>query len=112
MQTIGISNEKSGFQSKRKIDALISMGAGNLVDNTLQKLISYQKARYRENITHIGHELEHFESVYNMPSDLFYKEFEAGRLGDAADYFEWSSFYENMLLFRKRLEELNALDNE
>jgi len=39
-----------------------------------------------------------------MTSSRFYKKFEAGELGDSGDFFEWSGLYENMLLFRKRME--------
>jgi len=110
MQTENITNKVIEHSSKRKIDALISMGAGDLVDNTLKKLINYQKAIYRDNIKLIGQDLERFEKIYNMPSESFFKKFEAGSMGDEADYFEWSSMYENMLLFHKRIAELDSLD--
>ena len=45
-----------------------------------------------------------------MASELFYERFEAGDLGDKEDFFEWSSLYENVLLFEKRIKELENLD--
>jgi hypothetical protein len=47
-----------------------------------------------------------------MSSEQFYKTFEAGELGDDEDFFEWSSLYENVLLYKKRIDELGPLANE
>ncbi|OQY44098.1 MAG: hypothetical protein B6242_13485 [Anaerolineaceae bacterium 4572_78] len=39
-------------------------------------------------------ELNDFEQQYGMPSAEFYKKFEAGQLGDAMDFFDWSGLFE------------------
>jgi hypothetical protein len=98
--------------SRKKVDALISIGAEKIVDNALNKIIHYQLARYRGHINQMNLELEKFEKSYNMSSKQFYHKFEAGELGDAEDFFEWSGLYENILLFQKRIQELESLDSE
>jgi len=42
-----------------------------------------------------------------MPSEDFYRRFRAGKLGDAADFVEWSVFYEMWESVRERLEVLD-----
>ncbi|MCP5050984.1 MAG: hypothetical protein GY940_27720, partial [bacterium] len=54
----------AGTGTSKKIDALISMGAGEVIENTLNKLISYQLAKYRTNFNQIKGELEKFEKSY------------------------------------------------
>jgi hypothetical protein len=82
------------------------------VENTLNKLIHYQLAKYRDTIDQLNHELEKFETNYKMASNRFYEKFEAGELGDSGDFFEWSGLYENVLLFRERMNELESLNTE
>lgn len=110
MQTTGISAASAAHAStSKKIDALLSIGAGEIVDNTLNKLISYQLSKYRDNIAQIKRELETFETNYNMSSEEFYRAFESGKLGDEGDYFEWSSLYENVLLYEDRIKKMASL---
>lgn len=111
MQTTEISNQSAANASK-KIDALISIGAGEIVDSALNKLIVYQLAKYRRHIDQVNYELRKFEDSYHMSSEEFYEKFEAGELGDEGDFFEWSSLYENILLYEERIEKLESLATE
>lgn len=111
MQSAQVSDKTVPNMARKKIDTLFSIGAGGVVENTLNKLIHYQLAKYRENTDQINRELERFETHYKMTSSRFYKKFEAGELGDSGDFFEWSGLYENMLLFRKRIDELETLND-
>ena len=45
-------------------------------------------------ITDLRERLERFEEKYQMSSTDFYQRFQAGKLGDSADFFEWSTYYE------------------
>lgn len=38
--------------------------------------------------------LKGFEERYQMSSKVFYQRFQAGELGDSADFFEWNTYYE------------------
>lgn len=39
-------------------------------------------------------DLTAFEQRYGMDSDIFYSQYENGKLGDAVDFMEWSSTVE------------------
>ena len=38
--------------------------------------------------------LQKFEQQYQMDSRSFYQKFQAGTIGDSADFFEWNTYYE------------------
>ena len=94
--------------SQKKIDVLMEIGAGAIIDSTLNKLVNIQIARYRNNIKEISTELEAFEKKFSMSSEACYRRFESGELGDGGDFFEWIGLYENVLLYKKRIEMLEA----
>lgn len=86
----------------------MEIGAGAIIDSTLSKLINIQIAKYRNNIKEISTELEKFEKKLGMSSEECYRRFQSGELGDEADFFEWIGLYENILLYKKRIEMLEA----
>ncbi len=49
---------------------------------------------YRKNLVEYEAELHRFEKQYKMSSAEFYQKFEAGELGDAMDFFDWSGLVE------------------
>ncbi len=49
---------------------------------------------YKNRLKRYDMELMEFEGRYGMSSDLFYEKFEAGKIGDEMDYFEWSGLIE------------------
>lgn len=101
-------NNKLLAKSQRKIDILLSFGAHEELDSNLSKLIHFQIAKYNSNIKQIRCELVCFEEKYKMSSEAFFKRFEAGKLGDSADFFEWAGLYENILLFESKICLLEA----
>lgn len=52
--------------------------------------------------------LKDFEKKYNLSTSVFLKKFEAGRLGDDADYFDWYAFAK---LFHQWQDTLTALSS-
>jgi len=112
METLEIANQTTAAASKRMMDALISIGAGRIVENALSKVIRFQLDKYRNSIDQINREMEKFETTYKMSSEQFYLKFESGELGDDEDFFEWSGLYENVRLYKKRIEDLDPLVNE
>jgi len=48
----------------------------------------------QKDISDLQQRLNNFETKYKMSSSDFYQEFQAGKLGDEIDFFEWSVFYE------------------
>ena len=101
-------NQKIVRDSKKKIDILLSFGAGEELDTSLNKLIIFQIAKYRSNIDQIQQELNGFESKYKMSSEKFFKRFESGKLGDDGDFFEWAGLYENVVLYSQRIDSLES----
>ena len=94
--------------SQNKIDALLKVGADALIDSTLSKLIIIQIAKYQNNIKQINSELIEFEKKFNMSTEECHKKFESGELGDNGDFFEWIGLYENVLLYKQRIEMLKS----
>jgi hypothetical protein len=109
MKTI---NQRILKNSKKKIDILLSFGAGEELDTSLNKLIVFQIAKYRSNINQIGQDLNEFERKYRMSSEKFFHKFESGNMGDDADFFEWASLYENVILYSQRIKSLESALNK
>jgi hypothetical protein len=106
------TNETLSDSSMKKVDILLSFGATHELNNSLNKLIFFQIAKYRNHINQIDHELKSFETRYKMSSEEFFNKFESGLLGDAADFFEWAGLYENSLLYKKRIQSLETVLNK
>ncbi|GEM_PF-343330 len=51
-------------------------------------------ANYKKQLTEYEAKLKQFEAQYGMSSAEFYQKFEAGELGDAMDFFDWSGLVE------------------
>ncbi len=50
----------------------------------------------------------YFENRYGMSSATFYDRFEAGKLGDAMDFFEWAGLYELRQDILKKIRRLES----
>ena len=64
------------------------------LDQILGKLFDVVLDQQRARLTRYDRDLRDFETCYQMMSPVFYQRFEAGTLGDAADFFEWAGLYE------------------
>lgn len=78
------------------------------VDTTIDKLVALEQDRARRESTQIEQRLRAFEAQYHLSSDEFYRRFQAGDLGDSADMFEWSAFYQMWLSVREQLAALGG----
>jgi hypothetical protein len=88
---------------QQQLAILDEIGAGSLVEQTINKLITMQIARYQNTIHQIKRELQEFEQRFQLSSEECYQRFNTGELGDSADMFEWVGLYENILLYQKRI---------
>jgi hypothetical protein len=78
-----------------KLEALKDAFSDNLeLDHVLTKLLSVVLNQYQLRLERYARELRDYEERYNMDTSVFRQRFEAGELGDAADYFEWDGFYD------------------
>jgi hypothetical protein len=84
---------RSGFQS-------------DIIERTLDKLISLEKDRVTSELMKLNARLLNFERQYSMSSDVFYQRYENGELDDSADFTEWSSFYDMRRTAEQHLESL------
>ncbi|MFO1431408.1 MAG: hypothetical protein U1F76_14905 [Candidatus Competibacteraceae bacterium] len=78
----------------------------DVIDRALDKIIALENAQTRQDVAALQVRLEAFERDYQMSSEEFYRRFHAGELGDAADFFEWSAFYDMAQTLRQRLQQL------
>jgi hypothetical protein len=72
------------------LEKLIDSGMDDgLIDKTLSKLIQYKTDKMERELQELKDSMVKFESRYNMDSEMFYKKFGEGGLGDEMDFFEW-----------------------
>ena len=62
--------------------------------------------RAERETTELQQRLLTYEQQYHLKTEEFYRQYEAGMLGDSADFMEWSSFYD---MWRSSQEYLNWL---
>lgn len=93
---------------RQKVEAMEKVGAGDLVDQALQKLIRLHMQRYDKHLAAVQRELEPFERLYGMSSAECHQRFMAGEMGDSAEIMEWMGLYDDVLLYEERLATLRA----
>ena len=93
---------------QQKVEAMEKVGAGDLADQALQKLIRLHMQKYERHLADVQRELVPFEQQYGMSSAEGHCRFQAGKLGDSADVMEWMGLYDNVLLCRERIETLRT----
>jgi hypothetical protein len=76
-----------------KVKILQSVGAERLADQALTKIIQIEINRLKQEQQRLKTELTKFESTYQVTSEACQQKFEAGELGDAVEFFEWTSVY-------------------
>ena len=94
---------------QEKIDLLHSVALDEVsLDRMLDKLLHVVHGQHREKLDHLDHLLRQFEEKYHMDSMDFQHRFEAGQMGDAMDFFEWSGLVELREQVRRKLERLES----
>jgi hypothetical protein len=71
-----------------KIEALQAVGAGELADQALAKVMQFEIDRLQHEQRRLQAELAHFEQSYQMTSEECQRKFDAGELGDAVEFFD------------------------
>ncbi len=77
------------------------------LDRVLDKLLDNALSQYRLRKARYEQDLRKFELRYGMESAVACQRFEAGELGDAMDFFEWTGLYE---LQQDLLEKIHRLE--
>jgi len=78
------------------------------VDTTIDKLLTMEGAKAQRELLDLEERLRVFERQYQLSSDEFQRRFRAGEMGDSADMFEWSAFYQMRTSVRERLAMLRG----
>jgi len=78
-----------------------------LMDRTLDKLFTMEAAETQRDIDELHAHLTLFEERFGLKSDDFYNRFEAGEMGDGADFIEWASYYDMYTSAKNRLAALS-----
>ena len=71
-----------------------------------RNIIDFQIHELKRGILNLRLDLKKFESQYQMPSDVFYQQFEQGLIDDHEDFMLWSGLYEMLQDNQQRLQEL------
>jgi hypothetical protein len=81
------------MMAKSQIEALQAVGAEELADQALAKVMQFEIDRLQHEQRRLQVELVYFEQSYQMTSEECQRKFDAGELGDAVEFFEWTSLY-------------------
>jgi hypothetical protein len=79
-----------------------------VVDLTIDKLLAREHAHIMELKTRLLEQCASFEQSYALSSEDFYKQYEAGQMGDETNYIEWAATLEMLANLEKRLALLNV----
>ncbi|MGC9526255.1 MAG: hypothetical protein ACP5D7_12030 [Limnospira sp.] len=79
------------IQSLAQVILSLSDDERQYLEREIQK---YSLEKQRENLED---KLNFFENKYQMSSTEFYQKFQAGKLGDSIDFFEWNTYYEMLI---------------
>jgi len=74
-----------------------------VTDSALLKVAISQIARDETVLRDIDRDLAEFEQQYQMSSEAFYHRWQAGELGDEADFMDWNALYQMACQVRERL---------
>lgn len=82
--------------------------ASDLMDRTLDKLLHHEAEQSQARLNQLEVDLAEFEHQYNLSSTEFYRQFQAGQIGDDMDYVEWASLVQMAESLKKRLHLLSG----
>ncbi len=83
-------------------------GEDRMIDQTLTKLLEYTTERHQRDLAEITVKLRALEEQFSMTSELFYKKFHSGELGDDEAFFRWDALLEMQRCITQRLAILQA----
>jgi len=92
-----------------KIEALQAVGAEELADQALAKVMQFEIDRLQQEQRRLQTELTRFEQSYQMTSEECQQKFDAGELGDAVEFFEWTSLYS---IYQQNQHSLRLLEEQ
>ncbi len=82
--------------------------ASELMDRVLDRVFAQEAADTQAAIQRLNSDIHNYEVQYGMTADDFFRQFDAGELGDAMDFIEWGSLMMMREDLRERLEILTG----
>lgn len=82
--------------------------ASELMERTLDKLLSHEAEVCQSQLDQIHTDLSHFEQQYSLSSDEFYLRYQAGKTDDRMDFVEWASLAQMAENLKVRLRVLTG----
>src|SRR5262245_52306784 len=83
-------------------------GEDRVLTQTIGKLLEYAIDKHQRDVEEISATLRALEEQFHMPSDVFYKKFHQGELGDDEEFFRWDALVEMRQRVQQRLSMLQA----
>jgi hypothetical protein len=98
-------------QYLERLGKLYTMGYYDaFIDSALQRIVTRQIVHDKTDLRQIEADLAHFEQEYGMTSDQFWKQYQAGKMADTADYMEWNVLLKSRRRVQERLRVLGDDD--
>ena len=82
--------------------------ASQLMDRTLEKLLTLEAQQSGAQLTELRADLAEFEARYGMSSNEFFRRFQAGQTDDRMDFVEWASLVQMAANLNERLSLLTT----
>jgi len=99
-----VANKKTIHRLQHLEDFYRKGYRSDVIDRSIDKIISLEKISAQRDERDLQEKLRKFEARYQLASEEFYDRFRKGELGDAADFVEWSVFYEMWESVHERLK--------
>jgi hypothetical protein len=79
------------------------------IRNAVSFALSSAKSNARQRFEHYSAVCKNFEKKHRMTSAKFMEQFEAGKLGDEQEFFDWYAALRGLNLWRERYEILSEV---
>jgi hypothetical protein len=100
------------IEKVKRLEEYLSLSpaaADPVLDATLDKLLSRERARLQAVKDRLTAQISDFETRYALPSDVFYSRYNWGELGDTMDFIEWAATLEMLGGVEKSLSLLDIV---
>ena len=92
-----------------KLEVLKDSFSNNLeLGHVLTKLLSVVINQSQLRLERYARDLKDYEEKYGMDTPSFHERFDAGKLGDSLDFFEWDGLYD---LHRDLTEKIRRIES-
>jgi len=95
---------KLSQKTEKRLEQVMSLHTNK--DSFFNKMIDYQIREIKLGLYNIEKDLKEFEKKHKIKTEVFYKNFEKGKIGDDDDYMIWAGIYEMYLRDTKRLKKI------